>query len=229
MSSPSTDTMEEERLKSAYSRRTPNDFRYSFFNFGNLFTVQERERAILKSLKKALKEPLSDQKILEVGCGSGVVLLDFVRWGARADNLTGLDLLPHSIAQAKERLPSAVHLLCQNISTLPFSNDEFDLVVQSTVFSSILDQATRQRAAAEMLRVLKRGGCILWNPNNPDVRGMKKNEIEVLFPNCEITIRRVTLAPPLTRRLGYFLSTLLAYFPFLRTHYVAIIRKVPSA
>ena len=38
----------------------------------------------------------------------------------------------------------------------------FDLLLQSPVFTSILDQAMKERVAAEMMRVSKPGGLILW-------------------------------------------------------------------
>ena len=56
-----------------------------------------------------------------------------------------------------------------------------------------------------MLRVLKKEGIILWydfsydNPKNPDVKGIKKEEIINLFPNCKFTFNKVTLAPPIVR------------------------------
>ncbi|MBI4686396.1 MAG: hypothetical protein HY756_01215 [Nitrospirae bacterium] len=56
-----------------------------------------------------------------------------------------------------------------------------------------------------MRRVLKPDGIILWydyhmnNPKNPDVRGVKKNEIFEMFPDCSIDLNRTTLAPPVAR------------------------------
>jgi hypothetical protein len=81
-------------------------------------------------------------------------------------------------------------------------------VLQSTVFTSILDVAMKQAVAGELLRVVKLKGLILWydyhrnNPWNKDVRGVKSWEIHRLFPGCRITLQRVTLAPPLTRVLA---------------------------
>ena len=73
------------------------------------------------------------------------------------------------------------------------------------MFTSILDPTIKQRAAAEMLRVTKASGLMLWydfcvdNPSNQSVRGIPKREILRLFPQCDIQFRRVTLAPPLLR------------------------------
>ena len=35
------------------------------------------------------------------------------------------------------------------------------------------------------------------NPRNPNVRGIRADEIRALFPRCDISLRRVTLAPPI--------------------------------
>ena len=58
-----------------------------------------------------------------------------------------------------------------------------------------------------MLRVLKTDGIILWydyhmnNLQNPNVKGVKKKEIYKLFPDCDVYLKRITLAPPITRAI----------------------------
>ncbi len=66
------------------------------------------------------------------------------------------------------------------------------------------------------------------NPRNPDVRGVKKSEISFLFPGCTIDIKRVTLAPPISRILApysWMACYLLEKLKLLNTHYLGIIRK----
>ena len=43
-------------------------------------------------------------------------------------------------------------------ASLQFSDETFDLVIQSTVFTSVLDAETKTRMAAEMCRVVKPNG-----------------------------------------------------------------------
>ena len=92
----------------------------------------------------------------------------------------------------------------------------------------------QRQIAAEMLRVVKPQGLILWydypvnNPWNPDVRGVTKTEIAQLFPGCAIALQRLTLLPPLTRRLApysWLLCALLSRLPWLCTHYLGVIRR----
>jgi len=106
--------------------------------------------------------------------------------------------------------------------------------MQFTVFTSILDIQLKKKIASEMLRVLKKDGIVVWydfhmnNPKNPDVKGIKKNEIYQLLPNCEIFLKRITLAPPLARKIAPFsfiLCSILEKIPFLCTHYLGVIRR----
>src|SRR5205814_10331318 len=111
--------------------------------------------------------------------------------------------------------------------TLPLRSASFDLVAQFTVFTSILEPALKRQVALEMTRVTKPDGLILWydfafdNPKNRDVRGIAKREIRKLFPGCSVKLQRVTLAPPLTRRLAsrsWLVCSILEAIPLLRTH-----------
>jgi len=109
------------------------------------------------------------------------------------------------------------------------------LVCQHTVFTSILDPTIKQQIAAEMARVLRPGGAVLWydfmynNPRNPDVRGIKADEIRSLFLAFQLHLRRITLAPFIARRLPELLLPvlypLLATIPLLRTHYLGLLVK----
>lgn len=224
---------ETERIKAAYGRRQDGDL-YSWFNPGQLFIMQERERRVLKLLKSLGLSRLAGQRLLEVGCHTGYWLGALVKWGARPENLTGIDLFAGNLATARATQAARVGLVQANAAFLPLAAASFDLVVQSMLFTSILDKAMKALVAVELLRVLKPGGLILWydyhadNPWNPDVRGVKKSEIMDLFPNCRIKLRRITLAPPLTRLLApysFLVCSLLEKLRIFNTHYLGVIRQ----
>jgi ubiquinone/menaquinone biosynthesis C-methylase UbiE len=226
---------EIERIKGAYERRKAEDKGklYSYFNEGNLFVIHQRETALIHSLKQLRLMDLSDRKVLDVGCGSGGFLREFVKYEGKPKNLYGIDLLEERIEKARELNPN-INFRCGDASTLPYDDHFFDIVMQFTVFTSILDSGMKEKIASEMLRVLKRDGTIVWydyfvnNPWNPDVKGVKKKEIQELFPNCALTLKRVTLAPPIVRTLAPFstlLCLILEKIPFLCTHYLGMIRR----
>lgn len=197
--------------------------------------MQELERGILELLMNNGIGSLATKTILEIGCGSGFWLREFIKFGARPENLTGVDLLPWRVSDARSLLPPSVSLNCGNAENLGLPESSFDLVAQFTVFSSILDPNMKANVASEMLRVLKKDGLIVWydffikNPRNPDVRAITKKEIHQLFPGCQIDLRRITVVPPLMGTIApysWLLCCLLERTKMFGTHYLAAIRRV---
>lgn len=225
-------TGERERLTAAYASRAAAVYD-SWFDAAHRVIHQERERRTLALLGREGFASLAEARILDVGCGSGNWLLDVVRWGATPEKVFGVDLLADRVATAKKVAAPGVTVVQGDISALEFPAGSFDLVIQSTVFSSILDPERRKRTAGEMLRMVKPSGLILWydlrvnNPRNVNVRAVGLAEIETLFPDCFVHAERLTLAPPIARAIAP-LSTvaceLLALIPWLRTHTLAAIR-----
>lgn len=227
---------EAQRIERVYAERArtiPAGF-YSLVDAGTLFLEQERERVVLRELAREGVTPLGDKSILDVGCGTGAWLRNLIRWGAQPERLTGIDLLPDRIAGARASLPAAVSLERGDVARLPFCDASFDVVLQSTVFSSILDGAVRRAVADEMLRVLAPDGVVVWydarvdSPGNASFAGISRREIATLFPGCRLQLRSVTLAPPLARWLGrrsFAACSLVGALPFLRTHWLALIRR----
>ena len=227
-----TGSSEVARIRAEYARRSreiPPDF-YSWARDVNLFFHCQIARTTIRSLQASGMYPLQGCSVLDVGCGGGTWLLEFAQWGA--EKLHGLDLDPTRLETAHRVLPGA-DLRCGDAQTLPWRDQSFDLVSHFTMFTSILDAGVKRAVAQEMLRVLKPGGLILWydfrvnNPANHNVRGIGASEIRSLFPGCDVKLKRAMLAPPLARRivpLTWIGALLLEKIPWLRTHYVAVIR-----
>jgi SAM-dependent methyltransferase len=228
---------EPERIRDAYARRAKRglDDRYSLADPANLYLFQRRERALLDLLRRRRLTPLAGKKIIDVGCGTAELLGSFVRYGASPEDLAGIDLLDDRITVARGRYPS-IDLRAGDAQALPFGDESFDVALQFTLLSSVLDATARRRIAAEMLRVLRPGGVIvwydfIWNPGNRDTKGIGLAELRRLYPGCRVDARRVTLAPPISRRLAPFswtLCRLLEAAPFLCSHYLAAVEKPPS-
>lgn len=196
--------------------------------------IHERERRLLTLLRRRNFASLKDQKILEIGCGTGYWLREFIKWGAQPENITGLDLLPELVSEARRLCPEGVKVQQGSAAQLEFSDRTFHLILQSTVFTSILDTALKSQIATEMTRVLKEDGLIIWydfrvnNPWNPDVRGVKQQEIFRLYPSCNVKLERITLAPPLARLIApysWLTCQVLERIPWLCTHYLGVIQK----
>jgi len=106
----------------------------------------------------------SGQRVLDVGCGTGVVALACARAGA---HVTGLDLTPELIARARENATIAgveIDWKEGDAEALPFEDASFDVVVSQFghMFAPRPDVVVK-----EMLRVLKKGGTVAfatWPP-----------------------------------------------------------------
>ncbi len=226
---------ENERIRSAYAARaaTGADERYALTSPANLYLYQCRERDLLAALRRNGLRPLAGRRVLDIGCGNGAVLRDFARYGALPDDCAGIDLLPERIASAREHSPTGMTFDAGSADALSYDAAAFDIALQFTLLSSVLDAAMRRRIAGEALRVLRPGGAIVcydftWNPRNRDTRGIGLAELRALYPGCDIDARRVTLAPPISRRLAphsFTLCRALEALPPLRSHLLAIIRK----
>ena len=201
---------------------------------------------MLRALQREGMAPLQNLRVLDVGCGRGEWIADLEAWGARRENLAGIDLEPNRAREAQARFPDlrdeSGRLLARgadirigDASTLPWPDENFDLVLQSTVFSSILDHEMRRALAGEMTRVLKPGGRILWydlrinNPANRNVRGIGRREIREVFPGFILRLRRLTLAPPIARALvpvSWLAASILENAKIFNTHYLGLFSRV---
>ena len=188
---------------------------------------------MLELLRRAGKTDFSNLRVMDLGCGFGTDLLELIRLGFSPANLVGNEFLEDRIMHARDRLHSSVEIVEGDAATLTYEN-EFDVVLISTVFTSILDRNLQESIARSAWRMLKSRGGIVWydfrlnNPRNPDVRGVPLYRIRELFPNGEVIARRVTLIPPLGRvaaRLYPWFYDLFYMMPFLRSHLMCWIGK----
>lgn len=231
---PQKERGELDRIRQAYERRKaiPAE-RYSRTSPGHLYHLHEREATMSALLRSAGLRSLAGLRILDVGCGRGATLRQYLEYEADPARLWGIDLLPAFTQQAHLVSPN-VGLACASASQLPFADGSFDLVSQFTLFATVLDFEMRRQIAHEIHRVLAPRGKFLWydlaynNPRNPDVRGIPMQEIRQLFPSFTIKARRVTLAPPLGRFLGRFgpwVYYLASQIRFVNTHYFCLLVK----
>lgn len=223
-----------ERLEAVYAerdRRLAGGERYAPSRPGQRFIAEGRRRALGELLGREGLARLAQARILELGCGQGGILQEYLALGADPRRLHGAELLAERIRTARARLPE-LPLVCADGRRLPYAGGCFDLVLQYTVFSSVLDERIRAQLAGEMRRVLRPDGLVVWydfwwNPLNRDTRGLRPAAIRRLFPGCTFQFRRVTLAPPLARRLApvsWRLARLLESSGLLNSHYLAAIR-----
>jgi len=96
--------------------------------------------------------------VLEVGCGTGLLL---ERIGAFASRARGIDLSPGMLASARAR---GLEVSEASATALPFPDDTFDVTCSFKVLAHV---AEIRAALAEMTRVTRRGGTVVAEFYNP--------------------------------------------------------------
>jgi trans-aconitate methyltransferase len=104
---------------------------------------QERERALIAWVHASGLAPLRDKTLLEVGCGYGSNLLQMISLGFRPANLVGNELLEEALRKRAQRLPAATRVIARRRQPR-LGSERFDVVFQSTVFTSLLDPEFRR-------------------------------------------------------------------------------------
>jgi ubiquinone/menaquinone biosynthesis C-methylase UbiE len=119
-------------------------------------------RSVSRHAEKLLRytgfEP--KQRYLDVGCGNGSAPIHIAK--SFGLDVTGVDVDPEQIQAAEassQGLPNARFMTVDSIQ-LPFEDGEFDIVATNKVMHHIPNW---EDAVAEMLRVLKPGGYLIYS------------------------------------------------------------------
>jgi len=142
--------------------------------FTSLYDLMFRVNGYGLSIERYLREtplPLdSGARILDAGCGTGLLTLALLRVLRRPADITAVDLSGRSLQTARraaDKLEAKVrHRLCflqANALSLPFPAESFDLVVTS----GVLEYLPLDDGLGELARVLAPGGHLLFIPVRP--------------------------------------------------------------
>jgi SAM-dependent methyltransferase len=223
---------EYARRTERYDRFTPHEQR--MFDL----LMSRRHRQYERLFRDHGLLPLGTRQILDVGSGRNEWLAACrTQWGQTGEGLCGMELLPERVAQGRATFPY-LKLECGSADQLPWPDEQFDLIHQGMLLSSILDEALSRRIVAEMARVTRPGGYavwydFVWNPGNRAARGISIAQVRDYFPGWELVEhRRVTLAPPVARILARVSERLIDLAEALRVlnfWELALLRKPGAA
>ncbi len=144
------------------------------------------------------------QRVLEVGCGTGVILSDLAACRNRDYHATpatvhGLDLEPVRLAEARRHVPAAA-LVCGNALALPYPSGVFDITFCHFL---LLWVRNPMLALLEMKRVTRSGGAVLALAEpDYDSRVDKPDVLAPLGRWQAESLRRQGADPGLGSRLG---------------------------
>lgn len=111
----------------------------------------------LRHMGLKLAMPRPDQRVLEVGCGTGTNLLHYQQAGSE---VFGIDLSPRMLAQAHRKLGSRARLHQGDAARLPYPDAVFDLAVAMLTLHE-MPRSKRSVVMEEMARVVKSEGQLL--------------------------------------------------------------------
>lgn len=162
------DRSDLKRLDDEYRRRSGDARAGALWSAENPVVakmVAERNALVFGALRDACVD-FGAARVLDVGCGGGYDLHRFAEAGFTPRNLFGIDYVEGRMQIARRSFP-AYGFARADGSRLPFRAAAFDVVSQFTAFSAIADAALKQAMAAEMWRVVKPGGHVLWYDMRP--------------------------------------------------------------
>jgi ubiquinone/menaquinone biosynthesis C-methylase UbiE len=124
----------------------------------------ERERGrgyhgLIDDLEMQVLEPIArGAKVLEAGCGTGLILERIARVAKEAH---GFDLSPGMLEKARER---GLSVKLGSVTEVPYGDNEFDVVCSFKVLAHVPDI---EAAVRELARVTKPGGRMVLEFYNP--------------------------------------------------------------
>ena len=126
-----------------------------------------------------------DEHILDVGTGSGVLLIGLIKQVAEATG-TGIDIWQPNAGGGDahqfmkniyaEKLQDRITLENVDAREMPFEAESFDVIVSSFAMHHVGGREDRAKAEAEMIRTLKPGGSIALC----DIARMMNDSVETL-------------------------------------------------
>ncbi|HEX3538536.1 MAG TPA: class I SAM-dependent methyltransferase, partial [Stellaceae bacterium] len=131
---------------------------------GSIGSLEERGRSGYMRVVRAVLDAVAirpGEAVLEVGCGSGVVMRELARRTAGANRLTGRDMNPYFLGVARElaRREGLDHLIEfgeGRAETLPLPDASVDVALACTV----IEEGDADRMLAELVRVTRPGGRV---------------------------------------------------------------------
>ncbi|KDR95120.1 phosphoethanolamine N-methyltransferase [Peptoclostridium litorale DSM 5388] len=127
-------------------------------DYYDCLTFTEKSRFRRKQIE--LMDIHKGEKVLDVGCGTGVLSILSKTAVGESGEVEGIDIAPRMISNAQEKAKKAnlnINFNVASIDELPYPDDYFDVVIASLVFHHLPVEIKRE-GLQEIHRVLKDDG-----------------------------------------------------------------------
>lgn len=154
------------------------------------------KRTLVKKVLSRLLDPHPNYKLLDIGCGTGNILLMLQEFG----EAVGVDVSPVALEFCRTRNLSALHLVTPD-DKLPFPDRSFDVTCAFDLLEHIEDDLSFLN---EIKRVTQTHGKILlivpahpqlWSEHDVALhhkRRYTRKQFELLIRNADLTCSRMT-------------------------------------
>ena len=158
----------------ATTTRLPDSPVSIYERFTSLYDLMFRFNGYARSIERYLRDnplPLAaGARVLDAGCGTGLLTLSLLRVLKRPAEITAVDLSGRSLQTARRAVRKhaddprhKISFVRANALSLPFPDDSFDLVVTS----GVLEYLPLREGLGELARVLAPGGYLFFLPVRP--------------------------------------------------------------
>jgi len=223
---------EKDRMESTYRDYSASGHTRRWSGPGNDYLLHTKWGVIEECLRRAGFKA-DGALVLDLGSSAGASIPRLTSLGCSPRSIACIDIRHETLRDGRSMHPHTLFVQSDALH-LPFPNERFDMVHQSVMMSSALDERRRYAMAREMVRVTKRQGLVLWydlrypSPFNPNFRPIGRREIQRYFSDCQSRILSTTLIPHLSRALApisWRACRLLERIPLLRSHLLAVIKR----
>jgi len=124
----------------------------------------QKARKIIACLEFVIGGKLKNKKILDIGCGSGIISCELSKYG---NEVVGIDVQSLSFQKYNEtyKIKNCFDFVLCNGIALPFKSEYFDVVIANHVIEHV-KKSSRQKIISEAYRVLKPNGLLyIATPN----------------------------------------------------------------
>ncbi len=195
----------KREITTAYTSQQANIYDQSRFTKPQGVCVHQREWTTLRTTLHLVKK---EGRVLEVGCGTGRLLVEVQRLGYHVD---GADASPDMLDKLKEKLGpdgSDTSFWIAPADKLPCSNASYDLTYAIRLLNQTESPEYALGVVGEMIRVTKPSGYVLvefvneWRPR----WGMGKRKTTRLKPSEVAKAGIASGASPMAYYGNFFLS-----------------------
>ncbi|UQA58058.1 class I SAM-dependent methyltransferase [Polyangium aurulentum] len=202
---------ELERIERFYSQEFLPQNAWSTLRQRPYLYLRQRQRRMRDALLACgidTTEKLRGLDVLDVGSGNGTNLAWIVELGADPARCTGVELVPQSIAAARERLP-CIRWIDGDFTGADVGGP-FDLVMLVAVLTSIRNVELKRRIVERCLSLLRPGGIFFFydymtlkeDPGSPNYKKLTYEEVEgYLGGRKPHWFKRDLLRPELAERI----------------------------